>query len=279
MKQTLKAVVPGFLQLKNLSCRYRTSHFFWQKKRPNKQALHPLTLDIAQHERVGLIGESGSGKSTLLKLILGLESPDTGEVWCEETRVEAGAHRRLNAYRLRVQYIPQDPAASLAPHKTVAELIAEPLARLRKIRATEMQLLGALAQVELSATLLHTPAARLSGGQAQRVAIARALALKPAFLLADEPVSGLDLPLREQIKSLLSTLTRENNMGLLMVSHDFSMLSGLCDRVLVMHEGRIVEDRHADDLLAQPLHPQTHKLLQAVPRVSSHLRATSFSNH
>lgn len=124
-------------------------------------------------------------------------------------------------------------------------------------------------QVGLSTTLLDRVAGQLSGGQAQRVALARALMVQPEFLVADEPVSGLDLPLREQIKTLLQQVTKQNKMGLLMVSHDISMLAGLCDRMLVMDGGCIIEDRPTAEVLASPQQPHTARLLQAVPALST----------
>ncbi len=152
----------------------------------------------------------------------------------------------------------------------VREILNEPLRHLGCNRDASPNLAAALEQVELSAKVLDQRAGSLSGGQAQRVALARALIIQPDFLLADEPVSGLDLPLREQIKLLLLRIAEENRMGLLIVSHDISMLAGLCDRTLVMVAGKIIEDRPTFEMLHLPHHPHTRQLLDAVPALVTH---------
>ena len=255
----------AFLRLDRVSRYQSAPHKFWQKPVPAVPIFHDLSLSLTRFARVGLVGASGCGKSTLLKTLLALEVPDEGAVYCDGIPVRPGSVRALRWYRRRVQYIPQDPAGSLAPNQRVADLLSEPLKHLCHEKPQPTRLREALEQVELSPALLDRKAGELSGGQAQRVALARALIVKPDYLLADEPVSGLDLPLREQIKTLLLQVTEENRMGLLMVSHDISMLAGLCDRMLVMENGRIIEDRPTMDVLNAPRQPHTRQLLHAVP--------------
>ncbi|WP_437214016.1 ABC transporter ATP-binding protein [Pectobacterium sp. LFLA-215] len=275
MNHHLHAVPTPFLSLEHVSRYRQTSRLPWQKAEPASAIFHDLSLNLQQHERVGLVGASGCGKSTLLRTLLALEAPDGGAVYCDGNLIKPGAVRSLLWYRRRVQYIPQDPAGSLAPRQRVADLLIEPLKRLRpdeRWRVSEnhsTRLRDVMDQVGLSATLLDKVAGQLSGGQAQRVALARALMIQPEFLLADEPVSGLDLPLREQVKTLLQQVAEQNKMGLLMVSHDISMLAGLCDRMLVMDNGRIIEDRPTTDVLASPQQAHTARLLQAVPALST----------
>ncbi|AIA70498.1 ABC transporter ATP binding protein [Pectobacterium atrosepticum SCRI1043] len=272
MNHHLHAVSSPFLSLEHVSRYRQTPRLPWQKADPASAIFHDLSLNLQQHERVGLVGASGCGKSTLLKTLLVLEAPESGAVYCDGNLIKPGSVRSLLWYRRRVQYIPQDPAGSLAPRQRVADLLAEPLKRLRpdeRSRASEKNLREVMDQVELSITLLDKVAGQLSGGQAQRVALARALIIRPEFLLADEPVSGLDLPLREQIKTLLQQITEQNKMGLLMVSHDISMLAGLCDRMLVMDSGCIIEDRPTAEILASPEQAHTARLLQAVPGLSA----------
>ncbi|KFX16749.1 ABC transporter ATP-binding protein [Pectobacterium betavasculorum] len=272
MNHHLHAVSSPFLRLEHVSRYRQTPRLPWKKADPASAIFHNLSLDLQQHERVGLVGASGCGKSTLLKTLLALEAPESGAVYCDGNLIKLGSVRSLLWYRRRVQYIPQDPAGSLAPRQRVADLLAEPLKRLRpdeSHRASEKNLHDVMDQVGLSVSLLDKVAGQLSGGQAQRVALARALIVRPAFLLADEPVSGLDLPLREQIKALLQQVTEQNKMGLLMVSHDISMLAGLCDRMLVMDSGRIIENRPTAEVLASPEQAHTARLLQAVPGLSA----------
>ena len=257
-----------FLTLQQVSRRFRLPGGRFYHRPRYHSALTDVTLTLFAGEQVGLVGASGAGKSTLLKALLALEPIDRGQIRCQERIITPGAAHRLRWFRRLVQYIPQDPASSLAPNKTVAQLIAEPLRHLGDGTPATAQLQAALAEVDLPAALLPRRVGELSGGQAQRVAIARAIALRPAFLVADEPVSGLDLPLRQQVSQLFLTLARRHGMGLLMVSHDISAVAALCQRVLVMNDGRIVEDRPLSALLSSPSHPHTRELLAALPTLS-----------
>ncbi|MFP1742801.1 ABC transporter ATP-binding protein [Lonsdalea quercina] len=266
-----------FLQVSQAAHQYPQPGRWLQRPRFS-QALSDINLQFDEGERVGLVGASGSGKSTLLKAMLALETLTEGEIYCEGRLVRPGRASALRWYRQRVQYIPQDPAGSLAPHLSVFQLIAEPLRRLGHPGKIADAVQEACEQVALSPELLTRNAQALSGGQAQRVAIARAIALKPRFLLADEPVSGLDLPLRQQIITLLAQIARQHQMGLLIVSHDISAVAALCERVLVMHQGRIVEDRPLAQLLTHPAHAQSAALLAAVPVLSTDLSPTRDEN-
>lgn len=228
-----------------------------------------LSLTIGQQERIGLVGESGCGKSTLLKLILGVISAQSGQICCAGEPIRIKPWRPMNHYRKLVQYIPQDPHTALPPQQTVAKLLAEPVKRLKLGSVDNALLQRAVEQVDLPHSILDKKATELSGGQAQRVALARALIIKPKFLLADEPTSGLDLPLREQIKALLAQVCEDNQMGLLVVTHDISMVSGLCERMLVMQQGHIIEDQATADVLRAPNNIYTQRLLEAVPRIDA----------
>nr|WP_262208361.1 ABC transporter ATP-binding protein [Serratia proteamaculans] len=227
--------------------------------------LKPTDLNLYPEDRVGLVGCSGAGKSTLLKLLLALEAPDAGHILCQDTAIRPAPAHRLRWYRRLVQYVPQDAHASLNPRHTVAELIIAPLRQLAPSQDLGVTAERALRQVELEEHLLYVRPGQLSGGQAQRVALARAIALQPRFLIADEPVSGLDLPLRRQIISLLDRIARQQNMGMLLVSHDISLVAALCQRTLVMECGAIVEDRPTAELLHSPRHAATRDLIAAIP--------------
>lgn len=271
MNSSLHLVTEPFLHLHNVSRHLALPRPFWrafaQAPAGRNVLFSHLSLYLDRHERVALVGVSGCGKSSLLKILLAMEAPDSGEVYCDGAPVRPGSARSLKDYRRRVQYIPQDPAGSLPPDQTVSQIVGEPLKRLGFQGEIVTRVREVTAQVGLGEMLMNRKAGALSGGQSQRVAIARALAIRPQFLIADEPVSGLDLPLREQIKQLLQQVTQQNGMGLLMVTHDISMVAGLCDRLLVMHDGRIVEDRDTEDILHFPHHAHTRQLLQAIPHL------------
>ena len=266
MNSMLHEVSTPFLQLENLCRTHSSRRFPWQPANA-RTIFSNLSLTLRRDETVGLVGVSGCGKSTLLNTLLALSAADSGQIYCEGKSVVPGSVRSLRWYRRKVQVVMQDPAASLAPGQTVAALLAEPLRCLGIEANIAKSIADVMEQVALSPQLLTRTAATLSGGQAQRVAIARALIVRPAFLLADEPVSGLDLPLRAQIKTLLQQITRENRMGLLMVSHDISMINGLCERILVMSEGGFVEQGPTAKVLSSPQHSHTRDLLQAIPAV------------
>ncbi|WP_372573950.1 ABC transporter ATP-binding protein [Ruegeria jejuensis] len=253
-----------FLSIGNLSLAYPAPRGFWRKT-PPAPALHEVSFDLDAGDRVGLVGVSGSGKSSLLRCLLALEAPQAGQIFCDGRAVLPGSVASLRWYRRMVQYIPQDPAGSLEPRMTVLQLVTEPLLRLHIDRNPEQLAKQALASIGLDHRFLSRRPGELSGGQAQRVAIARAIAMRPVFLLADEPVSGLDMTIRAQVARVLKDLSTDQGTGFLMVSHDISILAELCQRILVMQEGRIVEDRPTRDLLRDPHHPHTQELLNAAP--------------
>ncbi|WP_162903719.1 ABC transporter ATP-binding protein [Leucobacter sp. wl10] len=236
-------------------------------KREFKTALFPTSLTIGAGERVGIVGVSGSGKTTLLRLMLALDTTDTGAITCEGKEVYPAEVSRLKWYRRKVQYVPQDPASTLDPLMTVQKLVREPLVRLGVPGDHDAMVREALASVGLDETFTRRRANELSGGQAQRLAIARAIATRPDFLLADEPVSGLDLPMREAIVALLRQISEERGTGIAVVSHDLSMVASLCERTVVMHAGEVVEDRPTMELLTDPRHPRTRELLDAIPEL------------
>lgn len=234
-------------------------------KRESRTALFPTSLVIDEGSRVGIVGVSGSGKTTLLRLMLALESTDTGAVTCQAREVYPADVSKLKWYRRKVQYVPQDPASTLDPLMTVRNLVREPLVRLNVPGDHDAMITEALDSVGLDDSFMNRRANELSGGQAQRLAIARAIATRPDFLLADEPVSGLDLPMREAIVGLLRRISEERGTGIVVVSHDLSMVASLCERTVVMHGGHVVEDRPTKALLAEPRHERTRELLDAIP--------------
>ncbi|QYF73633.1 ABC transporter ATP-binding protein [Cryobacterium sp. PAMC25264] len=231
-------------------------------------ALVDVSFQVSRGETVGIVGRSGSGKSTLLTTLLALTRPDEGRVHLGEREVTSGSARSLRWYRRRVQYVPQDPAASLDPRMTVAQSVAEPLKRLGAAGDHRTLVAAALDDVGLVSALAGRRPRELSGGQAQRVAIARAIVTAPDFLLADEPISGLDLPLRNHVIELLAGLAEHRSLGLVFVSHDLDAVVRLCRRSVVLANGRIVEDGATSRLLSDPRHPATRELVDAIPRLA-----------
>ncbi len=229
--------------------------------------LRDISFDIGKGEVVGLVGESGSGKTTIGRSILRLVEPSSGSVrfdGTEMTKLGVGDLRRM---RPRMQYIFQDPFASLSPRMTIGEILTEGLKiqcignRLERLdRAT-----AALEQVDLPADAINRYAHEFSGGQRQRIGIARALALGPEFLVADEPVSALDVSIQAQVVNLLRGLQQRLALTMLFISHDLAVVEYLCDRVIVLYLGRIMEVAASADLYARPRHPYTRALLSAIP--------------
>ncbi|BCB60984.1 hypothetical protein HaloA020_16850 [Halomonas sp. A020] len=254
----------AFLTAQGLNKRVALSRPLPWRKGVYKKVMNDIDLTLHDGERIGLVGVSGSGKSTLLRALLAMEAPDSGSITCLERNVRPGSTAQLRWYRRTVQYIPQDPASSLDPRMRVRDLVSEPLIRLHVACDPNERAREALEHVGLGAPFLDRKPNELSGGQAQRVAIARAVATRPRFLLADEPLSGLDLPVRAQVISVLKTLCDECGTGLLMVSHDLSVVTQLCARTLVMNDGEIVEDRPTSSLWRAPTHPATRALIDAL---------------
>ncbi|HDJ28640.1 MAG TPA: ABC transporter ATP-binding protein [Proteobacteria bacterium] len=230
-------------------------------------AVDGVSFQINAGEIVGLVGESGCGKSTLGKLLLRLENFDQGEIFYRHTRLSSLTERELRPYRRQLQMIFQDPYSSLNPRMRVRKIIEEPLiihqlgnGAWRRQRVDE--LLGIVGlEVEMGNRYSH----EFSGGQRQRVGIARALALNPEFIVADEPVSALDVSIQAQIINLLLDLREQFNLTMLFISHDLSVVKLLSDRILVMYLGKIIEESPSESLYQEPLHPYTRLLLQSIP--------------
>ncbi|CAN7363379.1 ATP-binding cassette domain-containing protein [Bosea sp. LjRoot90] len=230
-------------------------------------ALEAVSLDVMRGDVVGVVGESGSGKSTLAGLAVGLAQPTSGEVLLDGAPMSELMRDHAGPWRRRVQMIFQDSSSALNPRKSVTRCLGETLA-LRGVpkaqRESEIAELLTLVGLgpEIGPRLPH----ELSGGQRQRIGLARALAMKPEVLIADEPVSALDVSLQAQVINLLSRLTRELGLTLLFISHDLALVRTLCSRIVVMRKGVIVEQGPCLDVLDRPQHPYTQALISAVPK-------------
>lgn len=237
---------------------------------PVVHALRGVTLDIARGERFGIVGESGCGKSTLLRIIAGLDQPTTGVVEVEGTDISRLPERRLGFLREQLQLVFQDPMGSLDPRMKVRDIIAEPLVAQGK-RDTLPRVLELLEAVGLQAEAADRYPHQFSGGQRQRISIARALAPDPHILVADEPVSALDVSVRAQVLNLIAALVERLSLTLVFVSHDLSVIRHVCDRVAVMSHGEVVEVGPTDQIYDDPQHPYTRQLVAAAPRLRAAL--------
>ncbi|MFH1477877.1 MAG: ABC transporter ATP-binding protein [Verrucomicrobiota bacterium] len=239
------------------------------------RAVNGVSLAVERGESVGLVGESGCGKSTIGNAILRLVKVQAGAIRFEDKDVLTLARRELFHYRRRAQMIFQDPYGSLNPRLSVGAAIEECLAVHRRGNRAERkrQVRDLLQTVGLDADYAGRYPHEFSGGQRQRIGIARALVLNPVFVIADEPVSALDVSVQAQILNLMKELQQAQGLAYLFIAHDLAVVRYMCDRVLVMYAGRIIESAEVDELFARPAHPYTQALLSAVPDVEKGLRA------
>ncbi|TLM83107.1 ABC transporter ATP-binding protein [Pseudarthrobacter sp. NamE5] len=262
---------PAILAVNGISFAYPRRGF----RAGRQPTLQNVSLSLSPGASTALVGSSGSGKSTLVRILLALAKPSAGTVTLGGEEVRPGPVRTLRRYRRAVQYIPQNPAGSLDPRMTVFQLLREPLRQLR-VEGNHRPLVSeALERVEVPAAMLERHPGELSGGQNQRVAIARALVVSPAYLLADEPVSGLDLPLRDTVLALLESLVHEQGLGLLLVTHDLATAARMCGTTAVLSQGRIVEHAPTHQVLEKPRSAAGAALVQAAAGMPSTLHSSS----
>lgn len=240
---------------------------FWGAA-PAKRILHNVSFTLQAAGTLGVIGESGSGKSTLARALTMLMPPQTGKVLFAGKSVMDLSPAELVHYRTQMQLVFQDPMSSLNPRRTVQAIVTQPLYALGHIKNSQAEATEAkrlLDRVGLSSQFASRYPHELSGGQRQRVGIARALALKPKALIADEVTSGLDVSAQARIVALLDELRREQGLALIFISHDLSLVRSLCDSVLILRQGEVMEQGESARIFAAPGHPYTQELLDAIP--------------
>lgn len=239
----------------------------FKDKNKRHHALKDVSLTLEQGETLGVVGESGSGKSTLARVICQLQAATSGKVTWKGDNIREYNRQQLHYYRQQIQLIFQDPLDALDPRMTIGQIIAEPAQHLLQMPDTEVQqkVRTMIAKMGLSEEHLNRYPHEFSGGQCQRIGIARAMMVEPELLVCDEPVSALDVSVQAQIINLLNDLKQQHGMSQLFISHDMSVVKHICDRLIVLYQGQIVEAGSVEAIFADPRHPYTQKLLSSVP--------------
>lgn len=253
------------------SCRDLTKTY--RRNGRTTHALDGVDLDVDTGDQLGIVGESGSGKSTLIRMLCGLDRPTSGTVSFRDQPIERASSAQLMDLRSTVALVFQDPRSSLDPRMRVGRIVAEPLTSplLRRHPDTPRDIPGRVAEVltevGLEPDMVDRFPHEFSGGQRQRIAIARALATRPKVLVADEPVSALDVSVRAQVLNLLADLVNRQDLTLLFISHDLAVVRHLCERVVVLRQGRVVEQGPLEQVWSDPATDYTRELLAARPKL------------
>lgn len=240
--------------------------YYFKNKKEKTQILHNISFSINQGEILGLVGESGSGKSTLGKLLTKIEPFQNGEIYFKDRSISEMSKKELKNFRRNVQVIFQDPDSSLNPRMRVYDIILEGVRGFDIPIENEKEFVSErLKEVGLSSEFQNRYPSELSGGQKQRIGIARALAVSPEFIVADEPISALDVSVQAQIINLIRRLQKEKDLTFLFIGHDLNVVRYISDRTIVLYNGFVLEIAESDELFENPIHSYTQRLINSSP--------------
>ncbi|MBU5436516.1 ATP-binding cassette domain-containing protein [Tissierella sp. MSJ-40] len=270
----------SFLEINDLKVHFPIRGGFFNTIQEYVYAVDGVTFFIEEGKTYGLIGESGSGKTTIGKAIVGLEEPTGGEILYHDKPLGSRRARKKVGYNKEVQMIFQDVLSSLDPKKRIRDIIAEPIRNHEKLTDEEEleKILTLLNIVGMPPDALYRYPHEFSGGQRQRIGVARAVALNPKLIVADEPVSALDLSVQAQILNFLKKIQKDFNLSYLFISHDLGVVKHMCDYIYIMHRGRFVETGTRDDIYNNPQHIYTKRLIAAIPEINAENREEIYKN-
>ena len=260
----------NFMEIKGLKVHYPIRGGFFNKIVDHVYAVDGIDMIIEKGKTYGLVGESGSGKSTIGKAIIGLEKIKEGTITYEGTIIDRKFRNRKSNYNRNVQMIFQDSMSSLNPKKRVIDIIAEPLRNFETLTETEekRKVMELLEIVGMSDEALYKYPHEFSGGQRQRIGVARAVATKPQLIIADEPVSALDLSVQAQVLNYMKEIQKQFGLSYLFISHDLGVVKHMCDYISIMYRGRFVEKGEKIDIYNNPQHIYTKRLIAAIPEIN-----------
>ncbi|XJS09732.1 ATP-binding cassette domain-containing protein [Aerococcaceae bacterium WGS1372] len=270
----------GLIEIKDLKVHYPIRSGFLNRVTDHVYAVDGVNLSFEEGKTYGLVGESGSGKSTIGKAIIGLEKITDGNIYYNGRDVSQEARKRRSEYRRNVQMIFQDAMSSFNPKKRIADVLAEPIRNFTDMTPQEerKRMLELLDIVGLTEDALTKYPHQFSGGQRQRIGVARAVAINPKLIIADEPVSALDLSVQAQVLNFMKRIQEEYNVSYLFISHDLGVVKHMCDEIAIMYRGRFTEYGNKEDIYSNPQHIYTRRLLSAIPQIDPNNREENKRN-